>query len=115
MSKKEILNGYKFIIPIGYCQAQDLLGYQRAKYYTYSRVYGWRADIYEISEDVAIVTGYAPFGNISVDYTALKDYNLKALNAYLNVRNEEKRKELINGYLKEFINQVIGGKKWKKN
>ncbi len=106
-TKKEILNGFKYVIPVSYCGAQNLLHYKTPNYYTYSKMYGWRADIYVINNDIAIVTGYAPFGNVAVDYDILKSYEFKADSVYSTVRNYEDRKAIINGYLNEFIKKTI--------
>lgn len=109
VTKKEIINGFKHVIPLCYCSAQNLLNYKHANYYTYSRTYGWRADVYVINNDVAIVTGYAPFGNVQIDYTLLKEYEQKAESIYNTVGHYEDRKNIINMYLDEFIKKTIGG------
>ena len=105
-TKKAILNGFNKVIKIGYCNAQSLLRYQNAQYYIYSNVYGWRADVYVISDDIAIVTGYAPFGNITPDYSIIKEYEKKAESVYNTVRNHNERHKIINNYLNEFIKEV---------
>ena len=106
VTKKAILNGFKNVIAISYCGAQFLLTYKNAQYYTYSNIYGWRADVYIISEDTAIVTGYAPFGNIQPDYNKLKEYEQKAEAVRSTVRDYNDRRDIINGYLNEFIKEL---------
>lgn len=106
ITKKAILNGFNKVIEIGYCGAQFLLTYQSAQYYTYSKMYGWRADVYIIDNDTAIVTGYAPFGNIRPNYDRLNEYEKKAEAIRHSVHHYEDRREIINGYLKEFIKEV---------
>lgn len=106
-TRKEILNGFEYVIPVSYCAAQNLLTYKNANYYTYSKTYGWRADVYVINNDIAIVTGYAPFGNVTTDYTILKEYEHKAENVYNTVRDYNDRKNIIEMYLNEFINKTI--------
>ena len=107
VTKKEILNGFKYVIPISYCGAQNLLNYKHANYYTYSKMYGWRSDVYVISDDIAIVTGFAPFGSIKVDYNILKTYKTKAEATYNTVRDYSDRVNIINMYLNEFIKKTI--------
>lgn len=107
-TKKEILNGFKYVIPISYCGAQNLLNYKSANYYTYSKMYGWRADVYVINNDIALVTGYAPFGNVIVDYGTLKSFENKAESVYNTVRDYNDRKTIINSYLLEFIKKTTG-------
>lgn len=75
-TKKKIMENYDKIICVGYCDLQYLLRCKEASYYT-DGVYGWNADIY-ICGDVAIVTGYRPFGNIEANYAICKKYEDKA-------------------------------------
>ena len=76
VSKKEVVESFKNIICIGYCDLQSLLSYIDADYYT-SGVYGWNADIYKINNNTVIVTGYRPFGNIR-NYDLVRKYEKKA-------------------------------------
>lgn len=77
-TKKAILSNYPNVIKVGYCSLQTLLKFESPVAYTCSRAYGWQADIYEITFDTVIVTGYAPFGNIVPDYEVIKEYEEKA-------------------------------------
>lgn len=61
---KYIKQNFKKIIKVGYCELQFFLKNQKPEYYT-AGVYGWNADIY-IFKDIALVTGYRPFGNIKI-------------------------------------------------
>ena len=66
-TKTAVLNGYARVYCAGYCQLQHLLGKSDAVAYT-AGIYGWNADIYDLGLlanrffDVAICTGYRPFG-----------------------------------------------------
>lgn len=62
VSDKELRNGY-YTIALGYCEAQNILKYQAAKFYNYG-VYGWRYDVYELDWNLAICTGYQPIKSI---------------------------------------------------
>lgn len=62
-TEKAIEQNYYKIIKVGYCNLQYLLQYEEPVAYT-SGVYGWNADVYDFG-NIAIVTGYRPFGNIS--------------------------------------------------
>ena len=73
-----ILSNYPNVIKVGYCYLQTLLKFRSPNAYTASKTYGWRADIYEITPNTVIVTGYAPFGNIAPDYVTVKKYEDKA-------------------------------------
>lgn len=75
-TKKAVMNNYGAVISIGYCQLQALLNYEKPIAYTANK-YGWRADIYDI-DGTAIVTGYAPFGNIEASYELCEKYEKEA-------------------------------------
>ena len=77
-TKKAILSNYPNVIKVGYCSLQTLLKFHSPSAYTASKTYGWRADIYEITPNTVIVTGYAPFGNIVPGYETVKKYEEKA-------------------------------------
>ena len=77
-TKKAILSNYPNVIKVGYCSLQTLLKFHSPSAYTASKTYGWRADVYEITPDTVIVTGYGPFGNIVPDYETIKKYEEKA-------------------------------------
>ena len=77
-TKKAILSNYPNVIKVGYCSLQTLLKFHSPSAYTASKTYGWRADVYEITPDTVIVTGYAPFGNIVPDYEIIKEYENEA-------------------------------------
>lgn len=70
-TRRAITEGYGKIIEVGYCAMQNLLRFRNPVAYTCG-VYGWNADIYEITPNICIVTGYRPFGNYSIDYEILR-------------------------------------------
>ncbi len=105
VTRKEVMAGYYRVISIGYCDLQDLLYFRNRIAYT-SGVYGWNADIYDFG-NVAIVTGYRPFGNVSVQYETVKQYNDTAREIACNYKIPyDERKELVNMLLEEFILSV---------
>ena len=75
-TKKYIIENGGPIISVPYCSLQTLLRYEKPVAYTAGRN-GWGADIYTIG-GVTIVTGYAPFGNITPDYDTLDRYEKEA-------------------------------------
>lgn len=77
-TKKAILSNYPNVIKVGYCSLQSLLKFHSPTTYTASKTYGWQADVYEITPNTAIVTGYAPFGNIVPDHDTVLKYERKA-------------------------------------
>ena len=62
VTDKEIRDGY-YTIALGYCDAQNILKYEGARFYNYG-VYGWRYDVYELDWNLAICTGYQPIKSI---------------------------------------------------
>ena len=104
-TKKEILNSGYHIIKIGYCDAQYLLYYNMADYYS-AGVYGWSCDYYKFDEhSVIISTGYLPIG-VQCNYELLKKYNAKAQKIIYNYKlsyKEQKNKvqKLLKAYLTE--------------
>lgn len=96
-TKKEVMNGYVRVYRAGYCELCYLLEKGDAVAYT-AGIYGWNADIYDLGllansfADVAICTGYRPFGRAIPEGLAEK-YNKLAegLNATNMSAGEYKR------------------------
>lgn len=105
-TKKEVNNGYTYKICVGYCNLQYLLTYESPVAYT-ARREGWGADIYEINENTAIITGYAPFGNIRPEYDIQKEYDTAAekIRHDYSLSYEEQRKQ-ITELLYKFVEEV---------
>lgn len=76
-TKKWIYENFANVIEVGYCNIQTLLAGLNPSYYT-TRAEGWAADIYIVNNSTAIVTGYAPFGNIHPGYELQKKYEMLA-------------------------------------
>ena len=101
-TKKETQSNYRNIIRIGYADLQFLLKFTEPTAYTHG-VYGWNADIYDF-DNVAIVTGYRPFGNYKMDWDLMNEYEdkAKAINNNRTLEYEE-RKNKVNALLNEVI------------
>lgn len=102
-TQKAIRNGYNKVIRISYCAAQTLLRHQEPFAYN-AGVYGWNCDYYNIN-GVIICTGYRPHGE-AVDYDIVDKWEKKAEAVYSTVRDYGDRREIINGYLNEFIKEI---------
>ena len=70
-TQKAIQANYNTIICVPYCGLQNILNYESPVSYKVRREC-WAADIYDMSGGVAIVTGYAPFGNVRRFYQSCK-------------------------------------------
>lgn len=105
-TQKAIRANYNKIICVPYCALQNLLNYESPVAYTVRRE-GWGADIYDMGGGVAIVTGYAPFGNIRPSYELRERYETDAEKIRYNysLAWEEQRKQLEQ-LVRAFIEEV---------
>lgn len=108
-TKKNIMSSYKNVISIGYCDACYLLRPLQPQFYTCG-VYGWNSDIYQYNYNVAIVTGYRPFGNIHASYNKnVSKYNEKARKIYDNYELDyEAQDKKVMKLLDKFIMECLG-------
>ena len=106
VTDKQIKEGFKNIICVGYCELQYLLYYKIADFNTCG-IYGWKADFYKINNNTIISTGYAPIGNIR-NYNLNKKYENKARKIVLDydLQYEQKTKKLDN-LLKKYIDEIL--------
>ena len=104
-TQKEIKANFDKIISVPYCSLQNLLCRESPIAYT-ARREGWAADIYGMSGGVAIVTGYAPFGNIRPAYQLRERYEKQAESIRYNyslswTEQREQLKQLAKEFIKE--------------
>ena len=83
LTKKQIKEGYSIIAYCGYCDLYYTL-LQAKKVGHTERAEGWGANIYEITPSICIVTGYAPFGNLRLNYEFTHSYEEVARKFYNN-------------------------------
>ena len=103
-TQTDIKQGYSNIISVSYCGLQTLLRYESPIAYT-TRIEGWGADIYGFG-NTAIVTGYAPFGNIKPGYKINQCYEQRATEATKGIYNWEEKKSLLDELITEYIAEV---------
>ena len=107
VTQKEIKANFSKIISVPYCSFQNLLYCESPVAYTIRRE-GWAADIYDMGGGVAIVTGYAPFGNIRPTYELLARYETQAKAIRYNYRlSWAEQREKLRQLTKEFIEEAI--------
>lgn len=105
-TQKEIRANYNKIICVPYCGLQGLLNYESPVAYTVRRE-GWAADIYDMGGGVAIVTGYAPFGNIRPFYELWERYETDAEKIRYNYSlSWEEQREQLKQLARAFIEEV---------
>lgn len=105
-AQKAVKAGYATIICVPYCGLQNLLHYESPVAYT-ARREGWAADIYDMGGGVAIVTGYAPFGNIRPGYAQVKAVEEQAEKIrYDYSLSYDQQRESLKSLAKEFVKEV---------
>ena len=103
-TQKAIKQGYSNVICVSYCALQRLLSCESETAYTVRRE-GWGADIYQFG-NTAIVTGYAPFGNIRPGYEVNQRYEERATKATESIYNYQEKKAILQELIKEYIQEV---------
>ena len=102
-TRKEVQSNY-WCYSVDYGKLQHSLSYTKSAGYT-SGVYGWNADIY-LFDDLAIVTGYRPFGE-HINPKLVKKYEEKARKIVDNYDlTYEQKKKKVNRLLEKFIEEV---------
>lgn len=106
VKEKDIKEGFRNIICVGYCDIQYLLHYKEADFCT-AGTYGWKADFYKVNDNTIISTGYAPIGTIR-NYKINKKYDEKARKIVLNydMKYETKVKKL-NKMIEKYVNEMM--------
>lgn len=105
-TQKVIRANYDKIICVPYCGLQTLLNYENPVAYTVRRE-GWAADIYDMGGGVAIVTGYAPFGNIRPGYDICCKYEEQAEKIRYNYDlSYDRQRDMLKRLTKEFVKEV---------
>lgn len=105
LTKKEVMNNFRNVISVGYCDLCFLERRLNKIGYTCG-VYGWNANVYRLNEDTCLVTGYRPFGNCKTSAN-VEEINEKAKDIAGNytMSFEEEQKE-IEKLVKEILKGV---------
>lgn len=75
--KKHVRAEYPIVAYCCYCNLQYTLYFAQKIGHT-ERAEGWGCDVYEIAPDIALTTGYAPFGNRRLPLAITERYEKKA-------------------------------------
>lgn len=97
--KKHVRAEYPIVAYCNYCNLQYAL-YFTPKIGHTKRAEGWGCNIYKLAPDIALTTGYAPFGNRRLPLAITERYEKKAKqileeNSY-NYTAKEKLEALLN-------------------
>lgn len=103
-TQKEVNRSYVNRIAVGYCNLQHLLNCKSPVAYTAGQ-YGWGADVYDFGS-TAIITGYAPFGNIRPDYDTCKRYDTAAEKICYGTVDWNEKNEQLSALVDKFIGEV---------
>lgn len=106
-TQKAIRSGFHTVIAVPYCGLQTLLSMEDPVAYTVRRE-GWGADIYDVGNGVAIVTGYAPFGNYKPSYILFQRYEIRARVVLNSTHSYDETKAELRHLLDEFVETVTG-------
>lgn len=91
--KKHVRAEYPIVAYCGYCDLQYTLYFSPKIGHT-ERAEGWGCNIYELAPDIALTTGYDPFGNRRLPLAFTERYEKKAKqiladNSYSCIAKEE--------------------------
>lgn len=109
-TRKSVMNSYNNVISVSYCGLQHLLSMEQKIAHT-ERAEGWGADIYHFG-NTAIVTGYAPFGNVKPSSDIVREFDKRAERVFLDFdfcdyqKSMERRREKLSRLISEFIETV---------
>lgn len=105
-TRKNVMQSHDVVVNVSYGALQFLLKYENEQFYT-ARIEGWGANIYSFGS-IAIVTGYAPFGNVSPSWDVTNSYEKRAIAIDSSNMNYEKKrietKKLLNEFLADMKN-----------
>lgn len=103
-TQREVRKNYPIIIKVGYCSLQTLLSFENPIAYT-TRREGWGCDIYQLSQNTALSTGYAPFGK-PVPYEITQKYEKLAEGIRYGSGSYEEQKTALRKLIAEFVEEV---------
>ncbi len=95
--KKHVNAAYHIVAYCGYCDLQYTLQSALKIGHT-ERAEGWGCNIYQLAPDIALTTGYAPFGNLSLPLELTERYEKKA--------RENPSYENLQALIKELVNEI---------
>lgn len=105
-TRKAIMASFPRVYEVGYCRLQSLFSCTEPSFYTCG-TYGWNADVYSFG-DVAVVTGYRPFGK-PVPSGVEEKYESRAREIMESEWQYEARKALLGNLIAEFLKEIQEG------
>lgn len=99
--KKHVRAAYPIVAYCSYCNLQYTLYFAQRFGHT-ERTEGWGCDAYELAPDIALTTGYAPFGNRRLPLAFTERYEEKAK----QILAENHYSYSAKGKLEELLNEM---------
>lgn len=99
--KKHVRAAYPIVAYCGYCDLQYTLSFASNFGHT-ERAEGWGCNVYEIAPDIALTTGYAPFGNRRLPLAITERYEKKAK----QILEENSRNYIAKEKLEMLLNEL---------
>lgn len=105
-TRKAIMASFPRVYEVGYCRLQSLFSCIEPSFYTCG-VYGWSSDVYSFG-DVAVVTGYRPFGK-PVPSGIEEKYESRAREIADECSRYDEVKARLNDLIAEFLEEIQKG------
>lgn len=103
-TQKAIKNNHVAVVKVGYNRLYFLLRYQEPAAYT-TRSKGWASDVYCFG-NVAISTGYSPFGNVELSAEEIHNWNERAAALLDEPMGSDEMEKKTNAILNEFLSTI---------
>ncbi len=104
-TKKSVLQNFSAVYQVGYCRLYNLLRELKPVAYIENST-GWRADVYNLGDGIALTTGYTPFGQ-KIDSEVINEYEFKAKLARCTENKEAATNDLINQFKEEITGKFF--------
>ena len=103
--KKHVRAEYPIVAYCGYCYLQYTL-YFAPKIGHTERAEGWGCDIYELAPDIALTTGYDPFGNRRLPPAITERYEQKAKQILAENIYSDSAKAELEALINELVTEI---------
>lgn len=103
--KKHVRAAYPIVAYCGYCNLQYTL-YFTPKFGHTERAEGWGCNVYELAYDIALTTGYDPFGNHRLPLALTERYEEKAKQILAENNYSYTAKEKLEALINELVAEI---------
>lgn len=103
--KKHVHAAYPIVAYCGYCALQYVL-YFTPKIGHTERAEGWGCDVYELAPNIALTTGYDPFGNRRLPLAFTERYEEKAKQILAESSYSYIAKEKLEALINEMVAEI---------